>query len=490
MFTRRQILYGAILTILGITIIYGVAVKNWNARQDEKEIQDVNFELINEWITYLNSSNSYQYGVNLNVSNTGQSNLVLSNLQLCFNGIGRDTVWNATYPIHTLELAPGESEKVNVRSENVPVSSLGFIGDSESTEYLDLATNLKNLGLTITLEGIASSIDETITFSSQVKGLGAGAASASELVYARDLTNLGLTPRWLKRWLGTFSYLPVQDLFKYQEVQQGVIGTSKIPLIVVARSVHSRYQSVSLGIEDVRTLTVTDTNPPKVYYLLDRGYEFESYLKDQSLIDGESVYFYGDAYDYLAQDGTHYTMLFPSDINQTEIHDPLTIAKSFIVSKAGEDYYEQYYSDPFVEYRPGQVSDTYVATWIYHITVGNYTGNQTLYLFFDQDWNLTDGEHYLPVEGNLQPFTVTEEEAREIAINAGISDEPYGIWAGIGNTGIIRDQTSEYQGKYMWQVGTWIDPPGANPRRNINAIIDPISGELYAIVEGGIGYIG
>jgi len=165
------------------------------------------------------------------------------------------------------------------------------------------------------------------------------------------------------------------------------------------------------------------------------------------------------------------------------------VAKSYIVSRVGEEYYEKYYSDPVVEYNPGQGNSTHFVSLTYHITVGNYSGSQPIYLYFDQEWNLFNGAEYLPVAGNLQPFKVTLEQAKEIAINAGISVEPYGIWANIVNSGIYRDRPTAYQGKYVWRVGTWIDPPGSNPRRNMYAVIDPNTGELYAVEQGGVGYI-
>jgi len=490
MFKRRFIIYVVTFTVIGAALLYGITFRAWNPNQaEDKELQEASVELINEWIIYHNSTNLYQYGANINITNTGQSNLELSNLQINFTGTGRDKTWSTTYPTKDLVLAPGESKKVNIKSQSVLASSLGFIGASEPAEYLDLATNMRNLGLSITLEGTASFTDESTMFRSTVKGLHTEPASTSNLTYARDLSNLGLTSRWLKRWMGTFSYLPVQDFFKYQGVQQGVIGTSKIPLIVVNRCVHNRYQSVSLGIEDVRTLTVTEAKSPKIYYLIDRGYRFETYLKDYGLSDGESVYFYGDAYSYLAQDGLSYEMMFLTDINATEMRDPVEVAKSFITSRVGEEYYEKYYSNPVVDYNPGHGNSTHFVSLKYHITVGNYTRRQPIYMYFDPDWNLVDGAEYLPVAGNLQPFKVTLEQAKEIAIDAGITVEPYGISGSIGNSGIYRDRTTAYQGKYVWSVGTWIDPPDANPRRNMYALIDPNTGELYAVKQGGVGYI-
>lgn len=489
MYKRSYVPYIIIFAALSVAILYGITFKAWNPDQAEnKELQYASVELVNEWIIYTNSTESYQYGVKINITNIGQSTQELSNLRVNITGIGRDKNWSTMYYIENLMLATGESKEISFKSENVPASSLGFLGTSEPAEYLDLATNMKNLGLGITLEGTASYAEEETTFKSPIIGLQNGSASP-ELAHARDLTNLGLTSGWLKRWLGTFNYLPVQDLFRYQGVQQGVIGTGKVPVIVVNRCIHNRYQSVSLGIVDARTITVKGSDPLKVYYLIDRGYRFESYLKDDGLSDGESMYFYGNAYSYLAQDGQYYDMLFLTDTSATEIVDPLDVAKGFIVSRVGEEYYEKYYSDPVVDYHPGHGNSTHYVSLTYHIAVGNYTGSYPIYLYFDPEWNLAAGAWYLPVADNLQPFNVTEEQAKEIAIEAGISVEPYGIESGIGNSGIHSDRPTAYQGKYVWRVGTWIDPPGSNPRRNIYAIIDPNTGELYAVEQGGVGYI-
>ena len=82
------------------------------------------------------------------------------------------------------------------------------------------------------------------------------------------------------------------------------------------------------------------------------------------------------------------------------------------------------------------------------------------------------------------------EQAKEIAVKAGIPAEPYGLEAYIGNSGIWPDYPTEYQGKYVWSVGSWIDPPSANPRRSLYAVIDPVTGRLYVVEQGGSVSIG
>ncbi|MCX6655436.1 MAG: hypothetical protein NTY03_09995 [Candidatus Bathyarchaeota archaeon] len=44
---------------------------------------------------------------------------------------------------------------------------------------------------------------------------------------------------------------------------------------------------------------------------------------------------------------------------------------------------------------------------------------------------------------------------------------------------------NRYDDRYVWHVSSWIDPPSSNPRRNTYAIIDPVSGEVYAVHQGG-----
>jgi hypothetical protein len=89
---RRFIQYLVIFATLGVVILYGITFKAWNPSQveDKKELQGASVGLINEWIICFNSTMLYQYGVNINVTNTGQSSLELSNLQINFTGEGRD----------------------------------------------------------------------------------------------------------------------------------------------------------------------------------------------------------------------------------------------------------------------------------------------------------------------------------------------------------------------------------------------------------------
>ncbi len=488
----RTLFILTILVLSTITITASVFTgKPPNESEGLPKIQGTTLELTQIWINYYNATEQYQYGAQIRITNTRTSTMTLSNLQVVFMGEGRNRLWNGICPTKDLTLESGESKVISVESSEVQVSHLGYVGVAMPHEYLKLVLRQTNLGIRVDLMGTDASSNQTTQFESEATGLPTGNASAEDFAYTHDLTHLGLDPQFLDRWVETFNYLPSQDLFRFQPLQRGVIGTAQFPLITVSGNFLSSYYSVSQSVVDARTITVSTVKGPKVYYLFSRGYSFDDYLKDESLgKDGDTVYFYGDVFNYLAQTGTHYSVMFPTEVSSVEIRDPIDVAKGVIVSRVGEDYFNKYFSDPVASYDEWAGNLTHYVSFTYHISVGNYSTSQPIYLYFDSNWRLTSGSEYIPVEGNLQPFNVTLEQAKEIAVKAGIPSEPYGLEANLFSFGLIPGQPTKYQGKYNWSVVTWIDPPGANPRRNMYAVIDPITGKLYAIEQGGVGYIG
>jgi hypothetical protein len=55
----------------------------------------------------------------------------------------------------------------------------------------------------------------------------------------------------------------------------------------------------------------------------------------------------------------------------------------------------------------------------------------------------------------------------------------------IARANAAEGPVNRYDDRYVWHVSSWIDPPSSNPRRNTYAIIDPVSGEVYAVHQGG-----
>ena len=166
--------------------------------------------------------------------------------------------------------------------------------------------------------------------------------------------------------------------------------------------------------------------------------------------------------------------------------NPIVKATNIIISQVGLYYFNQYFHDPTVQVPDWNPNVTHV-NFKYHIKVGNYTTEQDVDFYFYPKFDRVFG---VPIEENMQPFTVTAEEAKQLAIDAGLSDGPYPLDAYIQYTGPgdVFPLTGD-EDKYIWRIISWDDPPWANPRKRHSAHVDPVSGEVYPIHEGGRTYI-
>ena len=126
------------------------------------------------------------------------------------------------------------------------VTNLGYSGLAAPREYLSLILQQVNLGIHVSLEGTDLRQDGAVSFAMEARGLPSGIATPGEFKYAHDLVRLGFTDDFLDRWTESFNYMPGQDLFKYNPLQRGIVGTAKFPLFTVYGNIFSSYYSVSL----------------------------------------------------------------------------------------------------------------------------------------------------------------------------------------------------------------------------------------------------
>jgi hypothetical protein len=489
---NAKTLYIAVVTILLATTVAGAFSSQTRIIQQRpsQPLIYADVELTNLWVNYLNDTQLYQYGAEITITNNRETNLTLTNLKTVFTGQGRNSEWSGICQSADINIPPHGSKSISLHSPDTVVTNLGYSGSAAPREYLNLILQQVNLGIHVSLEGTDLRQGEAVSFAMETMGLPSGTATPDEFKYAHDLVRLGFTNDFLDRWIESFNYMPGQDLFRYHPLQRGILGTAKFPLLTVYGNIFSHYYSVSLSVIDARTLTASGSTGSRVFYLFGRDYKFTDYVGDISLgRDGESVYFYGDVFDYLSQSGVHYSVMFPTRVSKSEIRDPVEVARGILVSRVGEAYFDEYFSDPVAEYNPNgdwSKGSAHIVSFTYHISAGDYSTSQPIYLYFSSNWNLTSGEEYIPVAQNLQPFKVTRVEAEEIAVKAGVPSTPYGLEANIGSTGSWSNAQSSYRGLYIWSVSGWIDPPEANPRRFLFALIDPLTGKVYGVDEGGV----
>jgi len=165
---------------------------------------------------------------------------------------------------------------------------------------------------------------------------------------------------------------------------------------------------------------------------------------------------------------------------------PAVKAANMIISQVGLEYFNQYFHDPMVEIAKYDLNTT-IVTYKYDIEVGDYTVEKDVSFYFHPKYT----QHYgIPIEGNLQPFTVTADEAINLAVDAGLPDGPYELEAYISyvGPGDVVPLTGDEE-KYVWRVISWEDPSWANPRKRQSAHVNPHTGRVYKVRHGGKTYM-
>jgi hypothetical protein len=156
--------------------------------------------------------------------------------------------------------------------------------------------------------------------------------------------------------------------------------------------------------------------------------------------------------------------------------DPFVIATTMIIDEVGIDYFNKYLHDPQGRDSYISANDSYVV-YRYRIDVGDYSADHNVTFYFYSNYIL----HYgIPTKGNLQPFNVSAANAKRLALEAGLSDSPYGLEVRIvGAFGYDTFPLPLYADKYVWQVTSYADPPWARWRGYTYAMVDPVTGEVY-----------
>ena len=470
----RSVILAIALLLVAITIASAVSQNPTHALRNQGQ----EAEITDSWISYTNQTGLYEYGAQITFTNTQQQNVTLTNLWATITWTYRNYTWSRTYPLQNLAITAGGKASVDVKSGDIAPADFAYepIGTGITVApggYLKLAVNQPYLGLSVRVNGVVAS--------------GTFDIEASHLRGPKPTTE-ELTVKTYSGPYGSLSFDPLLwDKFHYQPLQRGVLGTGKFPLMRVISG--SSYNSVTVTTVTVRTITVLESSGPRVYTLTDETNDFDAAKWGSLGKDGDYVYFYGIEEDYLAANGGLYHVLQPTEVSAVKMLDPVEVAREVIVSRLGEEYVRRYFSNPLVNYQPGDVNNTHVVSFDYGITVGNYTSLQRVWLLFDEGWKLSDSV-YIPRLDNLQPFNVTESQAKAIAVEAGVPMGAYGLEAMLGYSGDLSGSGAAYSDKYVWYVSSWIDPPSSNPRRNICAVIDPLSGVVYAVQQGGIASIG
>ena len=467
---KLQPVYIAVALVLAAITINGVL----HATSHTTDLEGITTKLTNTWFGYVNETGLFAYGAQITLTNTRPTNITLDNLRAEVYGVGGDKTWSKNVPnLGNITLPPGTTKTIDIYSSDLNTTTLGVAGARGSGDGYLYSTEEQMNKMMVKLEGDTVSLGDPLQFTIMV-GPSQDMRTATE-------QSVG------SHYSGLFWFITPTEYFTYQPLQRGVLGTAKIPYLTLISG--SDHDSVSFSMVKARTLTVLGGDAPVVFYLMDGEFKFDSYLNSLGR-DGDQLYFYGRVMDYYAPNGRSYKVLQLTEAGVNEIVDPAVVARNLIVSSVGEDYFRQYFSGPSVDYRQFGGNSTHVVSYTYHMSVGNYSTSQEVTLSFDYLWRPAGGVEFIPKQGNLQPFNVTRERAEEIAVAAGVPREPYGLEASLLFSGPVPGgPVNRYDDKYVWFVSSWVDPSSSNPRRNIEAVIDPVSSEVYAVIHGEFGIV-
>ena len=153
-----------------------------------------------------------------------------------------------------------------------------------------------------------------------------------------------------------------------------------------------------------------------------------------------------------------------------------------IIERVGLEYFNKYFSDPTAQVTEYDRNVTKV-TYKYHIEIGDYSTTSDVSFYFHPKYTMVFG---LPITENLQPFTVSAYEAKQLALEGGLPDSSYPLKAFIQYSWISDVKPDYgYEEKYYWEIISWRDPPWARTRRHDIARVDPLTGQVYRISWGG-----
>jgi len=437
------------------------------------KLEGVNSKLANQWFGYVNETGKYAYGAQIILTNTKSTAVVLTNLHAEVYGVGGTGSWGSGVSIvSSIMLPPGGSKTIDIYSCDLNTTTLGAAGAKGSFGYLNSIEDQWNK-MIFRLEGDTRSYGDLLQFD----------------IFAGPSPGMRMTAdqRVGDHYSGLFWFITPNVYFIYQAPQCGVLGTSKFPYLTLLGG--SDHYSVSLSMVDARTLTVQSSGGPVVYYLMDGEFKFANLLNSFGR-DGDQIYFYGNVMNYTAPHGGSYRLIQLTETSKTLIIDPAEVARKIIVSRVGEDYFREYFSGPSVGYDRFGGNSTHVVTYQYHMSIGGYSMSQDIALSFNYFGNLTGGTEFIPMLGNIQPFNVTLEKAEEIAVNAGVPGTLFGLEASIGFwSHTPGGPVNSWNDRYVWSVSSWLDPSSSNPRREVYAFIDPVSGQVYSVQHGEVGFV-
>ncbi len=167
-------------------------------------------------------------------------------------------------------------------------------------------------------------------------------------------------------------------------------------------------------------------------------------------------------------------------LSGSKVPPPDVQARELLVEATGEEYFTKYF-----EFKGAQFNDWEPDDWLtrvdygYRIQIGNYTATREVEFYFDKVNRLLRSSG-VPPAGNLMPFSVSREEAINIA-KGQVTQSYVEIEAEIRY--VERSVNKVPVNRYVWQVVFYLNKKSAPSGSMIEVLIDLKSGEVIDIAR-------
>jgi len=162
---------------------------------------------------------------------------------------------------------------------------------------------------------------------------------------------------------------------------------------------------------------------------------------------------------------------------------PEAQAEQFLVDRLGRTYFEAYFANYTVGFNTGERENWLVGvTYHYRIQVGDYDVLRRVSFRFDTMGKLIDYE-CVPGSSDLQPFTVTRQQAVETA--KGLVNEGY-VEMDAEINWVKKTINGTRVDRYLWSVNFYHTERWSTDGRATRVLIDPKDGEVIDVDKYGL----
>lgn len=197
----------------------------------------------------------------------------------------------------------------------------------------------------------------------------------------------------------------------------------------------------------------------------------------ESILEADRVFVTGQAFDYYSCENDHLQRVIRVEtLWLDELPNPYKQGEVILREAVGDEYFDSWFTLGNVEYNHREPEEWWTrVSYKYWIRVAGYDVTRQICFWFDEQGYLKRSEG-VPSDDNLMPFTITKEEAIDIALNETMLFSDHEIEAEIRFIDHLFDRTPVE--RYLWAVHIYLNKKTAWSGSLQEIYICPNTGEI------------